>query len=44
MVGMLLLLALHGGGGDSMAGALPTLALRGGDGGGADRAPFPPPA
>ena len=41
MVGMLLLLALRGLGGDSMAGALPLFALRGGDGGGADGAPFP---
>ena len=41
MIGMLLLLALRGGGGDIMAGALPLLTLRGGDGGGADGAPFP---
>ena len=41
MVGMLLLLALRGLGGDSMADALPLLALRGGDGGGADRAQIP---
>ena len=41
MVGMLLLLALRGGGGDDMAGALPLLALRGSDEGGADGAPFP---
>ena len=41
MIGMLLPLALRGGGGDSMAGALPLLALRGGDGGGADGEPFP---
>ena len=44
MVGMLLLLALHGLGGENKAGAPPLLALRGGDGGGADGAPFPLPA
>ena len=41
MVGMLLLLALRSLGRDSMAGALPLLALRCNDGGGADRVPFP---
>ena len=41
MVGMLLLLALRGLGGDDMAGALPLLALHIGDGGGAGGAPFP---
>ena len=41
MVDMLLLLALHGLGGENMAVALPLFALRCGDGGGADGAPFP---
>ena len=44
MVGMLLPLALCGLGGGSMADALPLFASRGGDGGGADGAPFPLPA
>ena len=44
MVGMPLLLALRGLGGDDMAGALPLIALHCGDGGGADKSPFPSPA